>query len=55
VTVYVAYTGLDVVRACSTYGLKKNAYRCSVEESEGKRSLERARRRWEVNIKTDLR
>ena len=32
-----------------------NAYRVLVGKPEGKRSLERPRRRWEDNIKMDLR
>ena len=33
----------------------RNAYRVLVRKSEGKRSLGRPRRRWEDNIKMDLR
>ncbi|KAJ4450346.1 hypothetical protein ANN_01766 [Periplaneta americana] len=40
--------------ACSTYG-SRNAYRVLVGRPEGKRSLGRPRRRWEDNIKMDLR
>jgi hypothetical protein len=36
-------------------GAKKSAYRILVGKPEGKRPLERPRRRWEVNIKMDLR
>jgi hypothetical protein len=36
-------------------GEKRNAYRISVGEPEGKRPLGRPRRRWEDNIKMDLR
>jgi hypothetical protein len=36
-------------------GEKKNAYRILVGKLEGKRPLERSRRRWENNIKMDLR
>jgi hypothetical protein len=36
-------------------GEKRNAYRISVGMPEGKRSLRRPRRRWEDNIKIDLR
>jgi hypothetical protein len=36
-------------------GDKRNAYRILVREPEGKRPLGRPRRRWEDNIKTDLR
>jgi hypothetical protein len=42
-------------RACSTKGEKRNAYRILVGNPEGKRSLERPRRRWMDNIKIDLR
>jgi hypothetical protein len=34
---------------------KKNAYRLLVGKPEGMRPLERPRRRWENNIKMDLR
>jgi hypothetical protein len=36
-------------------GEKMNAYRILVGKPEGKRSLERPRRRWMDNIKLDLR
>jgi hypothetical protein len=36
-------------------GEKRNAYRALVGKPEEKRSLGRPRRRWEDNIKTDLR
>ncbi|KAJ4441666.1 hypothetical protein ANN_11524 [Periplaneta americana] len=42
-------------RACSTYGRFKNAHRELFGRPEGKRPLGRARRRWEDNIKMDLR
>jgi hypothetical protein len=42
-------------RACSTHGEKMNAYRILVRKSEGKRPLERPRRRWEDNIRMDFR
>jgi hypothetical protein len=36
-------------------GEKRGAYRASVGKLEGRRSLGRPRRRWEDNIKVDLR
>jgi hypothetical protein len=42
-------------RACSTNGEKRNAYRILVGTPEGKRRLERPRRRWEDAIRMDLR
>jgi hypothetical protein len=42
-------------RGCSTHGEKRNAYRILVVKPEGKTPLEIPRRRWEDNIKTDLR
>jgi hypothetical protein len=36
-------------------GEKRNAYRVLVRKLEGKRPLGRSRRRWEDNIKMDLR
>jgi hypothetical protein len=41
-------------RACSTHGAKMNVYRILVGEKGGKRQLGRRRRRWEFNIKMDL-
>jgi hypothetical protein len=41
--------------ACSTNGEKRNAYRILVGRLEGKRPLGRPRRRWEDNIRMDLR
>jgi hypothetical protein len=41
--------------ACSTNGEKRSAYRIFVGKPEGKRPLERPRRRWEDNIKINLR
>jgi hypothetical protein len=35
-------------------GNKRGAYRVLVRKTEGKRPLERPRRRWENNIKTNL-
>jgi hypothetical protein len=40
--------------ACSTNGEKRNAYRILVGKPEGKRPLGKPRRRWEDNIKMDL-
>jgi hypothetical protein len=40
--------------ACSPNGEKRNAYRLLVGKPEGKRPLERPRRRWADNIKIDL-
>jgi hypothetical protein len=42
-------------RACSTHGGKRNAYRVLVGKPEGKRTVGRPRRRWEDNVKMDLR
>jgi hypothetical protein len=42
-------------RACSTNGETRNAYRILVGKPEGKRTLERPRRRWVNSIKIDLR
>ncbi|KAJ4448562.1 hypothetical protein ANN_10580 [Periplaneta americana] len=42
-------------RACSTYGRIRNAYRVLVGRPEGKIPLGRPRRRWEEDIKMDLR
>jgi len=42
--------------ACSAYGgeERRGVYRVLVEKPEGKRPLGRPRRRWEDNIKLDL-
>jgi hypothetical protein len=45
----------EMGRACSTRGAKRKAYRILVGKPEGKRPLGRPRRRWEDNIKVDLR
>jgi hypothetical protein len=37
--------------ACSTYGERRGVYRVLLGKPEGKRSLERPRRRWEDNIR----
>jgi hypothetical protein len=42
-------------RACSTNGAKRNAYRIFVGKPERKRLLGRPERKWENNIKMDLR
>jgi hypothetical protein len=42
------------IRACSTHGEKRCAYRVSVGKSEGKRPLGRPRYRWKDNIKMIL-
>ena len=39
---------------CSTTGVRKGAYRVLMGITEGKRPLGRPRRRWEGNIKMDL-
>jgi hypothetical protein len=41
--------------ACSTDGEERTAYGILVGKPEGKRPLERPRRRWEDNIRMDLR
>jgi hypothetical protein len=40
--------------ACSTHGDVRCVYRILVGRPEGKRPLGRSRRRWEDNIKVDL-
>jgi hypothetical protein len=40
---------------CSTHGEGRGVYRILVGRPEGKRPLGRPRRRWEDNIKIDLR
>jgi len=40
--------------ACSAYGERRGVYRVLVRKPEGKRPLERPRRRLEDNIKMDL-
>jgi len=40
--------------ACSLYVGEERLYRILVEKSEGKRPLERSRRRWKNNGKMDL-
>jgi hypothetical protein len=41
--------------ACGTHVTGEKVYRVSVGKPEGKRPLERPRRRWEDGIKMDLR
>jgi hypothetical protein len=41
-------------RVCSTNGEKRNVYKVLVGKPEGKRPLERPKRRWMDNIKIDL-
>jgi hypothetical protein len=40
---------------CSTNGEKRNAYRLLVGKPQGRRLLEKPRRRWVDNIRMDLR
>jgi hypothetical protein len=40
---------------CGTHGEGRGVYRVLVGRPEGKRTLRRPRRRWEDNIKIDLR
>jgi hypothetical protein len=42
-------------RKCSTNGEKRNVYRILMGKPEGKRPLGIPRRRWEDNIRMDLR
>jgi hypothetical protein len=44
-----------VGRTCGTHGEGRDVYRVLVGRPEGKRPLGRPRRRWEDNIKLDLR
>jgi hypothetical protein len=46
---------LEVGGTCSTHGEERGVYRVLVGRPEGKRPLGRPRRRWEGNIKMDLR
>jgi hypothetical protein len=44
-----------VGETCSTHGEGRDVYRVLIGRPEGKRPLRRPRRRWEDNIKMDLR
>jgi hypothetical protein len=44
----------EMDRPCSTNGEIRSAYGVLVGKPEGRRPLERPRRRWEDNIKMDL-
>jgi hypothetical protein len=45
----------EMGRTCGTYGEKRGAYRTLVGKPEGMIPLKKPRRRWEDNIKMDLR
>jgi hypothetical protein len=45
----------EMDKTCSTCGERRRADRALVEKHEGRRPLGRLRRRWEDNIKMDLR
>jgi hypothetical protein len=45
----------EMGRTCGTYGERRGAYRALVGKPEGRRPLERPRRRGADNIKMDLR
>jgi hypothetical protein len=51
----VTAVGTSDLRAFSTNGEKRNAYRILVGKPEGKRALGRSRSMWVNNIKMDLR
>jgi hypothetical protein len=44
----------EIIRACSTNGESRGAYRVLVGKPEGRRPRGSPRRRWEDNIKMDL-
>jgi hypothetical protein len=46
---------VEIDRACSTNGVKRTVFRILAGKPEGKRELGRPRRRWEDNIRMDLR
>jgi hypothetical protein len=45
----------EMGRACGTYGERRRACRALMGKPEGRTPLGRPRRRWEDNIKVDLR
>jgi hypothetical protein len=45
----------EIGGTCSSHGEVRNAYKILTGKPEGKRRLGRPRRRWEDNIKMDLR
>jgi hypothetical protein len=45
---------IEMGGACSTYGEGRDVYRVLVGKPEGKRQLGRPRRRWEDNVRIDL-
>jgi hypothetical protein len=45
----------EMGRTCGSYGERRGAYRALEGKPEGRRPLGRPRRRWEDNIKMDLR
>ena len=47
--------GIEMGRACSTYGDREDAYRILVGKPEGRRQLGRPRRRWKGDNNMDLR
>jgi hypothetical protein len=63
---YALYSSPDLIRVIKSrrlrwaghvacMGERRGAYRASVGKPEGRRPLERPRRRWEDNIRMDLR
>jgi hypothetical protein len=45
----------EMCRTCGKYRERRGAYRAVERKPEGRRPLKRPRRRWEDNIKMDLR
>ena len=45
---------IEMYRACDAYGKKRYAYRVLVGKPQGKKPLAGPGRRWEDNIKRDL-